>query len=333
MPKGMTKTLILGLALAVAASCCQMGFAAPYEGVTSAKAAFSRGQANEALRAVSETLRANSGDAAAWNLECRIFLAQDQSDRAIGSCQQAVRLAPSNSEYHRWLAHAYGEKASRAKLLSAYQTAKLAHAEFERAVALDGRNAKAISDLGKYYIEAPRMLGGGFERAEAMAQRLQSLDAARADELRALVAEAQKDYAGAEQKWRARIAESKASSETTAQAWMDLGNFYRRRGQWGQMLAALKTGAAADTGHGPALADGASTLLQARQEPALAEQWLREYLNGNNLTEAAPAFVAHAELGDLLKMQGDRPEADREFAAAHALSGNYVETATINTGD
>ena len=97
--------------------------------------------------------------------------------------------------------------------------------------------------------------------------------------------------------------------------------------------AELKTGAAADRNHGPALVDGASTLIQSDREPQLAAQWLREYLDGNALSETAPAFAVHSELGDLLKKQGNAQAAEREFAAAHALSANYSGNTVLNTGD
>jgi tetratricopeptide (TPR) repeat protein len=217
-------------------------------------------------------------------------------------------------------------------MVAAYKTAKLARAEFESAVSLDGNNREALADLGQYYVEAPRILGGSYDKAADMAQRLTALDHARADELRARIDEAQKDFAGAEQSLRAKIAASQ-SPEAAAQAWMDLGSFYKRRGRWSDMLAALKKGAATDRAHGPALVDGASTLIAARRETALAALWLRQYLSGNALSETAPAFAVHAELGSLLKKQGNDAEAEREFAAARALSTTYTETATINTGD
>jgi tetratricopeptide (TPR) repeat protein len=308
-------------------------FAMTHEDLDAAESAFTHGRADDALRTIDAVLRLDSGNAAAWNLQCRVYLAQERWDEAISSCQRAVRIIPSSSVYHLWLGRAYGEKASRSNMIAAYQTAKLVHAEFETAVSLDGQNREALSDLGEYYVEAPRILGGGFGKAEDIAQRLNALDPARADELRATLAEEKKDYAGAEQNWRARIAASQSSQEAAAQAWMDLGSFYRRRGRWDEMLAALQSGAAADTGHGPALVDGASTLIDSGREPQLAAQWLQRYLDGNALSDTAPAFTVYAKLGDLLKKQGNAPAAEREFAAARALSGNYAGTAGMNTGD
>lgn len=323
---------MLALFLLWTAACLGSAFAAARTNVDQAHAAFSRGHANEALQLIDSALQRNTGDAAAWNLQCRVYLAQGRTDAAIDSCRQAVQVAPANSEFHVWLARAYGAKASTSSMIVAYKTAKLVRAEFETAVKLDGNNREALADLGQYYVEAPKILGGGYDKAEQLARHLATLDSVRADQLRAHIAEAKKDYSGAEQELRAEIAASQ-SPEAIAQAWMDLGSFYRRRGRWTDMMTALRKGADANAAHGPALVDGASTLIQAGRESALAAQWLHEYLDGNALSETAPAFLVHAQLGDLLKKQGNAPAANREFAAAHALSANYVETAIINTGD
>lgn len=328
----MRKTATIAFVLLWTAVCLGTAFAAARSSFDQASAAFRRGRADAALRLIDATLQSNSGDAAAWNLQCRVYLAQGRTDAGIDSCRQAVQLAPANSEFHVWLARAYGARASASGMLAAYKTAKLVHAEFETAVKLDGNNREALADLGQYYVEAPKILGGGCAKAEGIAQRLAAIDPVRSDQLRARIAEAKKDYSAAEQDLRAEIAASH-SPDAIAQAWMDLGSFYHRRGRWPEMLTALKNGAVADTIHGAALVDGASTLIQAGRETSLAAQWLQQYLQGNALSETAPAFLVHAQLGDLLKKQGDASGADREFAAARALSTTYVETAVINTGD
>jgi tetratricopeptide (TPR) repeat protein len=275
----------------------------------------------------------DSANAPAWNLRCRVYLAQGRWNDAIGSCRHAVQLTPASSEYHLWLGRAYGEKASHASLLTAYQNAKLTHTEFETALSLDGRSPQVLSDLGEYYVEAPGFLGGSYSKAETLAQRLDAIDRLRALELRASIAEGQKDYPAAEQNLRAKIAAAQPASEAVAQAWMDLGSFYRRRGRWNDMETALNNGAAADTQHGPALVDGASTLIRTGREPQIAAQWLREYLGGNALTSEAPAFAIHTKLGKLLQKQGDLPAANREFAAANELSANYAAAMATSNGE
>jgi tetratricopeptide (TPR) repeat protein len=203
--------------------------------------------------------------------------------------------------------------------------AKLIRAEFESAATLDPHNGDALSDLGQYYVEAPGFLGGGPGKAEALAMQMDAFAPDRAHELRARVAEQKKDYAEAEREFRAKISSaSHVSQKSFAQAWMDLGSFYRRRARWDEMLAALQSGAAAATDHGSALTDGASTLVRVGREQKMAAEWMRQYLDGNALSEEAPAFVVHTHLGDLYKGQGDQQRAAREYAAARALASDYA---------
>lgn len=329
-----TKYLAIGFSFLAIAAASTLASAVGRDGLDAARLAFNQGRADEALQVLDAAIQTNNGNAAAWNLQCHVYLSQGRWDDAIASCRHAVQIDPRNSEFHLWLGRAYGGKASHSRMVTAYQTAKLVHAEFETAVSLDGNNPEALSDLGQYYARAPKFLGGSYPKAEDLAQRLNTLDPARTYELRALIAEQKKDYPAAEQNLRSRVAAaSQASPQAAAQAWMDLGSFYRRRGRWDEMLAALQTGAATDPSHGPSLVDGASTLIDSGREPQLAAEWLREYLGGNALSNTAPAFAVHAELGDLLKKQGNAQGAELEFAAAHALSTNYSEKTVINTGD
>src|SRR6185437_14637884 len=102
---------------------------------------------------------------------------------AVASCAKAVALDRDSSDNHLWYGRALGEKADRASFIKAYGLAKRVKAEFETAVSLDPRNAQALSDLGDYYREAPAIVGGGKDKAEAVAGKLDTVDRARAEEL------------------------------------------------------------------------------------------------------------------------------------------------------
>ncbi len=294
------------------------------------RTALNQGRADDALRLLNTALQQNANDAEALNLQCRVFFAEERWDDAIQACGRAVQIAGNNSNYHLWLGRAYGEKADRVAFVTAYKLAKEIRAQFETAASLDPKNADALADLGQYYVEAPAILGGGTGKAEEVARQLESLDPAQAHDLRGRVAEQKKDYVAAEKEFRAKL----ALSHPQSQAWMDLGSFYRRRERLDAMVATLQSGAAADQAHGPALADGAETLIDAEREPQLAMEWMRQYLASNALSEEAPAFAVHARLGILLKQQGDAQGAQQEFAAAHALAKNFVMTpkSATNTG-
>jgi hypothetical protein len=165
-------------------------------------------------------------------------------------------------------------------------------------------------------------VGGGASKAEAIAVRLDKLDAARAHELRGRIAVAQKDYGTAEREFKQAV----AVGAHPAFQWVTLANFYRQRERWTEMESAVHSTvstAERDQRAGVALYDGASVLTAANRDPALAAKMLEEYLAGSAKTEEAPAFVAHTRLARLKQQLGDAAAASRERAAALALAHEY----------
>lgn len=320
------------IAASVVAICTATGFAVLTDpGADEVRHALNQGRADDALQLLDAALQQNGNDAQALNLRCRVYFAERRWDDAIQSCEQSVKLSGDNSSYHLWLGRAYGEKADRVAFYTAYRMAKQIRAEFEQAVNLDGKNVQALADLGEYYIEAPSFLGGSYDKAEALAARLDSLSPTEAMQMRARIAEQKKNYDEAERIFKTRTT---LNAATSADAWMDLGSFYRRRSRTADMIAALKNGAAADRDHGVPLADGAATLMRAKVEPELAISWMRQYLASGATSEEAPPFVVRTRLATLLSQQGDQAGASRELAAAHALAKDFAgpNGKTTNTG-
>jgi tetratricopeptide (TPR) repeat protein len=294
------------------------------------RTALDRGRADEALEQLDKILSQNASDAEAHNLRCRVYYQELRWDEAISECRLAAQLEPSNSNYHLWLGRALGEKADRVSFVQAFKLARQVRSEFEAAAKLDPQNADALSDVAQFYIEAPSIVGGGINKAEKIADQLQALAPDRGHEIRARIAESQKDYVTAETEFKAAI----AASPTPSRAWMDLASFYRRRNRWDDMINAAQSGASLDKEHGVALVDGASILVHANREPQLASEWLRQYLASTSQSEEAPAFAVHAKLGQLLKRMGDPSGATQEFAAARTLATGYqgVKQSATNTG-
>ena len=79
---------------------------------------------------------------------------------------------------HLWLGRAYGRRAETSSFLTAPRLASRARERFERAVALDPGNKAAIGDLFDYYMEAPGILGGGADKAAALAEKFKDTDTA-----------------------------------------------------------------------------------------------------------------------------------------------------------
>ena len=91
--------------------------------------------------------------------------------KATDSFEKSLTLNPNSSEGHLWLARAWGRRAENSSLMAVVYAGK-AHQGFEKAVALDPHNAEARNDLFDYYLNAPGFLGGGVEKAQALARSL-----------------------------------------------------------------------------------------------------------------------------------------------------------------
>jgi len=286
-----------------------------------ANALLQQGRMDEATAMLQTLLAAQPGDAEAHQLLCRVYYAQDMGEPAIHECEAAVAHAPNNSENHMWLARAYGFKASHASPFTALRLAGRVHSEFELAVQLDPENVQAMSDVGEYYVAAPPLVGGGLDKAQALAARMQPKFPSQSHRLLALIAEKRKEIPTAEAEFINAVAAGK-----TPDAYIDLGHFYKRQNQLDKMLENLQLGVAADRSKGSPLVDAASILTAAKSSPQLAISLLRTYLASPAKSDNAPAFKVHLQLGDLLALTGDPVGAHREYIAASSLASNYVPT-------
>jgi tetratricopeptide (TPR) repeat protein len=102
----------------------------------------------------------------------RTLFEQQQYEQALEWLEKAVLLDSTNSAYHLWLGRAYGYSAQRASILWQFSLARKVKIHFEKAVELDADNIDARADLTEYYLKAPRILGGGKEKAEAQAHEI-----------------------------------------------------------------------------------------------------------------------------------------------------------------
>jgi len=293
--------------------------------------ALQEGRSDEAATLLRATLAANPADALAHQLLCRVFYAQDVADEAIRECELAVSRAGAASDLasdnNLWLGRAYGMKARRAGPVAGFTLARKVEASFARAVELNPGNVAAINDLGEYYVAAPFIIGGGPDRARALAARIMPRFPGAAHRLLARLADSDNNLATAESEFKQAVA-----AERSPGAWIDLAQFYQTHARPDDALAAVKSALAADRTHGPDLVDAASILTKARRAPELAERCLRDYLSSHAKSDAAPAFKVHLQLSRLLAARGDNPGAEREVAAAAALAPAFTRSARTAQG-
>jgi tetratricopeptide (TPR) repeat protein len=125
---------------------------------------------------------------------------------AVDHFQKAIAADPKNADYVDWLGRAYGKRAEISNPFQAPMLASKARQAFESAVQLDPRNSDALSDLFDYYLEAPGFLGGGYDKAEAVAGRIETIDLSEGYFERAKLAQKRKEFNTAEQHLRQAVA-------------------------------------------------------------------------------------------------------------------------------
>lgn len=276
------------------------------------------GQADEALRALTTEVQSNPRNAAAYNQLARLYYQLEHWDTALKMAEKSVALEPHNSAFHQWLGRAAGRKAEASNPFTAFALARKVHAEFERAVALDGSNVSARSDLAEYYIEAPSFLGGDKNKARLQADAVAAHDQALASYMRARVEERQ-GTGRAEQQYQRAITDSGGS----ARYWVELAYYYRRAGRLQDMENAINRSLTAALHEGMPQYDGAFILLRTGRNFPQAVRMLRDYLSGENVSEDGPAFQARYLLGQLMEKQGDRHTAADEYRASLALASQF----------
>jgi tetratricopeptide (TPR) repeat protein len=288
-----------------------------------ANAALQAGEADKSLALLASLPEGGANIAEAENLQCRVQFTMARWDAAIEACEQALHLNGQDSNTHMWLGRALGEKANLAVFFNAFSLGKRVLVEFQLAAQLDPHNAAALADLGQFYVEAPSVVGGGLGKAESVAQELDRVDPARAQELRADIAEQRKDYAAAERAYKQAVAVSSHPAYELA----TLSRFYGDRARWEDMDATIQNCISTvdrDQRAGVALYDAAGVLIHYQREPALAATMLAKYVSGPGRSEEAPAFVAYVRLARLKHQLGDAAGAEKDQAEAQGLAHEYT---------
>ena len=105
------------------------------------------GKADEALQLLNLEVQAHPNNAVAYNMLCRVYYQLEFWDTSMRMAEKSVSLEPRNSLYHQWLGRAAGRKAENSNPFTAFGLARRVRSEFEHAVALDGSNLTARTDL------------------------------------------------------------------------------------------------------------------------------------------------------------------------------------------
>ena len=208
--------------------------------------------------------------------------------RATESFEQALALAPNNAEYVLWLGRTYGRRAETSSWMTAGFHAAKTREYLEKAVTLSPHYNEALNDLFAYYLQAPGFLGGGVDKAEAIAQRIAERSPAEYHFAEAQLAEKRKDYPAAEQ--HLRRAMELAPREVGRV--IDLATFLSQRGRMEESDAAFAQ-AEKLSPNDPRIAFAHAKIdVEHKRSLAEARQLLKKYLESNITPDDPPKQAA-----------------------------------------
>ncbi len=120
-----------------------------------------------------ESIEKSSGDyGTAQYYLGRIAYDKKQYDDAVDYLKVATKLSPANGEYFNWLGDSYSGVGSEASIFTQMSVGPKALKAWERAAQLDPKIINARVSLVDSYIVAPEFMGGGEEKAKAVAKEV-----------------------------------------------------------------------------------------------------------------------------------------------------------------
>ena len=265
-------------------------FAGPAE-MERARHLYARTQYEQAL----EVLRPASNDATPGVQELigKSYFMLGDYKKAIEALERAAAADPKSSVIQHWLGRTWGRRAETANPLMAPAYASKTRQAFEKSVELDGRNLEAMNDLFSYYVEAPGFLGGGLDKAAALAKRIQTVDPIEGHYALAQIAEKRREWGSAEEHFRNAM---EMAPHQVGRV-VDLARFLSKRGrdQESEVLFAKAESIAPNQPR--IMFERASAYIRANKNLSTAKLLLQKYLQAPLTPDDPP----RAEAQRLLK--------------------------------
>jgi tetratricopeptide (TPR) repeat protein len=204
--------------------------------------------------------------------------------KATDAFQKALALEPTNSVYAHWLGRGFGRRAETSSLLTAPMHASKARQYFEQAVALDPSNEEALNDLFDYYLQAPGFMGGGYDKAERVAERIAERNAAEGYFARAQLADKRKQFDTAEEQLRHAM---ELAPRQVGRV-VDLAKYLAKRGRIQESEAAFDKAEQLEPGSPKVCFARAHTYIEQKRNLDKAKVLLIKYLHSDLTPDDPP---------------------------------------------
>ncbi len=223
-------------------------------------------------------------DSRTWALIGQCYFMETDYKKATDAFEKAVAGEPENSEFVHWLGRTWGRRAESANPFMAPSYASRARQYFERAVMLNPHNQEALNDLFDYCLQAPGFLGGGFQKAEAIAERIAQIDPAEGHYARAQIADKRKEFDEAEQQLRRAF---ELAPRQVGRV-IDLAKYVAKRGRFQESEAYFAQAEKMTPNNPRILYERAETYIRNGRNLDEARELLKKYISATNLTPDDP---------------------------------------------
>jgi len=237
---------------------------------------------------------ASQKDAEVWELIGRNYYMLTDYRRASEALEKAATADPNNSGIALWLGRAFGRRAETSSVFTAPKHASKARQYFEKAVELNPKNLEALSDLLEYYLEAPGFLGGGFDKAQVVANKMSAIDAAEGYWAKAKLAEKRKEFRSAEEQLRRAI---EVSPQAVGRV-LDLAKFLAKQGRFLEANQSLAKAEKVHPNEPKVIYTKAEVMIQEKKDLEVAKDLLKKYMT----LKLSPEDPSREDAKKLLKM-------------------------------
>jgi tetratricopeptide (TPR) repeat protein len=233
--------------------------------------------------------------AGAYGLMGRNYFMLGEYKKATEFFEKALAVEPSNSVYAHWLGRSYGRRAELANPFAAPMNASKARQYFERAVALDPANEEALNDLFDYYLQAPGLLGGGYDKAEQIAKRIAEKNEAEGHFAQAQLADKRKQFDTAEEQLRRAM---ELAPRQVGRV-LDLAKYLAKRGRFEESEAAFRRAEELSPNTPKVYFARARVYIEEKRNLDEAQDLLVKYLHSNLTPDDPPREQAERLLKQL----------------------------------
>lgn len=253
-----------------------------------------------------------------------IELARGNSERALELAELAARHGGTVADHHHLLAIALAANIDSMGTLGKMRAAGRMRSAWERAIELDPDHIEARFSLFGFYLQAPRVAGGGRDKAEAMAVTIAERDRIRGHQARAMLLRADGDNDGALREFDAAAAAVADDPERLAEVLMAKGFQCQQMERWDCAHDAFIATLATDPERRGALYQIGRTAVfaDARHEEGIAA--FQRYIAEHAPRRSDPSHAwAHTRTGTLLEKLGRADDARAAYQAALALEPDH----------